>query len=293
MDLSQHFLACLPAGTPAPPPTAELEARLHDMIAAGRAAWPALVISDEDFVAYAAERIVAGADVPHAIAKLHASDLYLACGCTRGDEAALAAFERHFMVRLAAHLRRAEALSAFTDEVRQAVRVRLLVSEDGLVPRIASYRGQGPLAVWLRLTATRLAINLRKSDAREPDPDDGVDVERLRADDGDPELEFLKSHYREELRAAVEGALASLPTNDGNILRLHFFERLSAEAMGAMFGVSARTVHRWITDIRGRIVAETRRLLNERFSISQTQMDSLVGLVGSQLEISVRRILEK
>jgi RNA polymerase sigma-70 factor (ECF subfamily) len=228
-----------------------------------------------------------------ALAKLHASDLYLAWGCTRSDQAALAAFERSFMGRLAAHLRRAEALPAFTDEVRQAVRVRLLVSEDGLVPRIASYRGQGPLAVWLRLTATRLAINLRKAGAREPDSNDGIDVERLRSDDGDPELAFLKSHYREELRAAVEGALASLPVNDGNILRLHFFERLSADAMGAMFGVSARTVHRWITDIRTRIVAETRRLLSERFSISQTQMDSLVGLVGSQLEISIRRILEK
>jgi RNA polymerase sigma-70 factor (ECF subfamily) len=203
----------------------------------------------------------------------------------------LAAFERHYMARLASYLRQAEALPAFTDEVKQAVRVRLLVSEDGLVPRIASYRGQGSLAVWLRLAAVRLAVNLRKSGRREATNEE--DIGRLQSEGADPELEFFKSHYREELAKAVEGALKSLPVQDGNLLRLHFFERLSAETIGAMHSVSARTVHRWIAEIRERIIAETRRLLNERFQMSKAQFDSVVGLVSSQIEISVCRILGK
>src|SRR5262249_58975260 len=134
---------------------------------------------------------------------------------------------------LASYVEKAGARPAFTDEVKQAVRVRLLVSEGGLAPRIASYRGQGPLAVWLRLAAVRLAVNLRKAQGREAGAEDD-DIARLRTPETDPELEFFKAHYREELRNAVEASLLALPMRDANLLRLHFFERLTVEAIAAM-----------------------------------------------------------
>ena len=54
---------------------------------------------------------------------------------------------------------------------------------------------------------------------------------------------------------------------------------------------SPRTVQRWLTAIRERILDETRRLLHERFPLSEAQFESVVGLVRSQIELSVRRLL--
>jgi hypothetical protein len=75
------------------------------------------------------------------------------------------------MSRLPSYLGQADALPAFTEEVKQAVPVRLLVCEEGLVPRIASYWGRGSLAVWQRMAATRLEVTLSKSE-RPPPPAD-------------------------------------------------------------------------------------------------------------------------
>jgi RNA polymerase sigma-70 factor (ECF subfamily) len=289
VDLSESFRAYLSGGAGLPEDDTRLEPALARVVAEARAAWPAVKVDPAEFLAYLAPRLPAGEDVLAALARVQAADLFLACGCTRGDDAALAAFERHFIAPLASYLNRAEALAAFTDEVKQAVRVRLLVSDQGVLPRIATYRGQGPLTLWLRLAAARMAVNLRSNSRGELVGED--EIARLRSDSPDPEMEFFKAHYREELRNATESALRALPDRDGNLLRLHFFERLSAEAIGGMHGVSARTVQRWIAEIRERIVADTRRQLNQRWKMTEAQFESLLGLVGSQIEISVRRLL--
>jgi RNA polymerase sigma-70 factor, ECF subfamily len=289
LSLLPSFRASLPAGARLPADEARLEAQLSRLVGDARAAWPGVAVDPEEFAAYVAARLAAEEDVGASLDGLHAGDLFLACGCTRGDRGALQALESHFIAPLAGYLGRADALPAFSDEVKQAVRVRLLVAEAGMVPRIASYRGRGPLAVWLRLAATRMAMTLRQNAARDVDGDD--QIARLRCDGADPELAFFKAHYRDELRKATEGALRALPDRDGNLLRLHFFEQLSADTIGAMHGVSGRTVQRWIAEIRERIVQETRRLLNERWKISDAQFESMLGLVGSQIEISVRRLL--
>jgi hypothetical protein len=41
------------------------------------------------------------------------------------------------------------------DELRQTLRVRLLA---GPSPKIASYKGSGPLSGWVRVVATRIAL---------------------------------------------------------------------------------------------------------------------------------------
>jgi RNA polymerase sigma-70 factor (ECF subfamily) len=289
LSLLPSFRASLPAGARLPDDLARLEEQLTQVAKEARAAWPGVAVEPAAFASYLAARLPAEEDVSASLGGLHAGDLFLACGCTCGDRAALQAFESHFIAPLAGYLGRADALPAFSDEVKQAVRVRLLVAEAGVLPRIAGYRGRGPLAVWLRLAATRMAVNLRQNNAREVDADD--QIARLRCDGADPELAFFKAHYRDELRKATEGALQALPDRDGNLLRLHFFEQLSAETIGAIHGVSGRTVQRWIAEIRERIVEETRRLLNQRWKISDAQFESMLGLVGSQIEISVRRLL--
>jgi RNA polymerase sigma-70 factor (ECF subfamily) len=289
LSLLPAFRDSLPPGARLPADDACLEQQLARLVTEARAAWPAIAVEPAVFAAYVAARLLPDEEVSAALGGLHAGDLFLACGCASGNVAALQGFERHFIAALAGYLGRSDALPAFSDEVKQAVRVRLLVAEEGVLPRIASYRGRGPLAVWLRLAATRMAVNLRKAVAPDLAADD--QIARLRCDGADPELAFFKAHYRDELRKATEAALRTVSGRDGNLLRLHFFEQLSAETIGAMHGVSGRTVQRWIAEIRQRIIEETRRLLNERWRISEAQFESMLGLVGSQIEVSVRRLL--
>ena len=45
------------------------------------------------------------------------------------------------------------------EEVKQVLRVQLLVARDGKPPGIGGYKGKGPLRGWLRITATREAVD--------------------------------------------------------------------------------------------------------------------------------------
>ena len=51
------------------------------------------------------------------------------------------------------------------DDVKQELREKLLVAS-GALPRIADYLGEGPLTGWVRVSATRTALNLLRRDTR-------------------------------------------------------------------------------------------------------------------------------
>ncbi len=274
--------------------TPDLDVTLVRLLGTGRAAWPTISrsISDEAFLHHLAERLPPGGEAPAALAATHGGDLYLACGCTGGDPQALAAFEKHFMAEVSHYLARSDTLPAFTDEVKQMLRARLLVAEGGLLPRIAGYTGRGPLGGWLRTAAARSAIDLRRSQRG------GVvalehDVLTLQNEASDPELGFLKTHAAAELKAAFETTLARLSPREANVLRLHFLDGVTHEAVAALYRVSVRTVERWTAQLRQKLLDETRRRLAERLRLPASQLDELIGLVQSRLHVSIRRFLNK
>src|SRR3954453_17822153 len=143
VGLAEQFIA--QAGGSAIADTSELERALKDMLDKARAAWPALVVPDATFLAYLAARAGQMGDPVALLRTLHAADLYLACGCSQGDPRAVAAFEEHFVAQVEAHLDRLDALPTFSQELKQTLRERVLVAREGLLPRISSYNGRGPL----------------------------------------------------------------------------------------------------------------------------------------------------
>src|SRR5688572_9326294 len=91
----------------------------------------------------------------------HMSDLRLAWAAGRGQPAALRAFERLVAPDVEAAARR---VNAALDDVAQALRVRLLVAENGRT-RIDEYLGRGPLRGWVGVAALRVALNLVRGKA--------------------------------------------------------------------------------------------------------------------------------
>jgi RNA polymerase sigma-70 factor (ECF subfamily) len=58
-------------------------------------------------------------------------------------------------------------------------------------------------------------------------------------------------------------------------------------ARGLPAGVNRSTVVRWLADVREALFKETRRLLRERLRLNDSEFESLMGLVRSDLDLSI------
>ena len=74
-------------------------------------------------------------------------------------------------------------------------------------------------------------------------------------------------------------------------LRLSLIEGMSAEKIGKMYGMSRATAQRRIEDVREKIADGLRRTMGERLAMSGSGVGSVAGLVASQIDVSLSRIL--
>jgi RNA polymerase sigma-70 factor, ECF subfamily len=273
-------------------PVEELEPLLAGILARAIAAWPSVGIDPAHFVRAIAERLPA-AD-PAALAALQTDDLYLACGCVEGDPAALAAFEaRHGPVIE----RSIVAIGVSPDDradLGQIVRERLLVSPaTGEPPRIVKYLARGSLAAWVRVVATREALRVlpraQRSERHAAASDE--QLAGLTASDDDPEVGYLKRHYRDEFKQAFHVAVAALDARERLLLRQHALDGLSIDQLAALHGVHRATAARQVHSARDAVLAATRRELTRRLRLSPRALASVMRLIHSQLDLSLPRVL--
>lgn len=273
----------------------DVRALAAEWVAAGRAAWPALALDEARFAAEvmarlpgfatatAAERMAAGRAV-------HAADLWLTLACAAGDPAALRAFDQQYLAPLVGALGKLGLSADQRDEVAQELRERLLVADGGEPPRIAEFSGRAELRTWMRTAAVRAGIDLLRR-RREVPLDDEDELEALPILGDDPEVQYLKEHYRTELRAAVAEALEALPARDRLLLKYHHVDRLGVERLGALYQVHHATAARWLHAARERLAAEVQQRLGQRLGMSPSELRSVARLVESQLDLSLRRLL--
>ncbi len=69
----------------------------------------------------------------------------------------------------------------------------------------------------------------------------------------DPEMDYLKTRYAKEFRAAFASVLARLPEREREILRKYFLEGVKTDAIGALYKVDGSTARRWLGGTRERI----------------------------------------
>ena len=266
-----------------------LELQLRALLAAGRSAWPELTITPERFarhLAACAAEVGTTGDVRDWLSCAHADGLYLACACADGHTRALALFEERLLSHLPAWLGRYALPPSTMAEVRQQIRAKLFVAEAGATPRIADYSGEGPLGAWVRVVAQRTTLSLlrKKSDAP---LDDAHAEDAALAEAGDPELDVIRGRYRSEFAAAFKDALGAQSSEARNLLRLHFLDGLSIDKLAVVLQCHRATAARRIQAVRESVFDETRRLLQERLRIPPSDMDSLVRLLQSQLDLSI------
>jgi len=259
----------------------------QELLDAARAAWPELRIDPPQLVEFIAQRI-AGTELAAALASAPAADLVLAAACMAQEPTAHAAFE--------AVLSEVDAAGSSTrsppdlvDDVKQVIRVQLLVPRGDKPPGIGGYRGKGPLRGWVRITATRELIRHQRKAARERPSERPLD--EAIGDAGDPVLSQLKAEYRTEFAVALREAIAELDAETRTLLRQQIVDQLSIDEIGAAFGVHRATAARWLSRARAALVTETRNRLAKRLAMPVDQIDSVIRLVQSRLDASIVRHL--
>lgn len=260
----------------------DLEERLAALCRAGAQEWPRVDAS---------QLVAALAALPSEAAALDeeaAREVALALGCAAGDGEALARFEQLYLEPLPRVLGAMKLDRALLDDVAQETRRKLLVSEDGASPRIVGYAGRGSLAGLVKVTATRTAITLLRKTGRESPGDDAIlDATGER----DPELGFLKAHYRAAFREAFEDAIGSLGARERNLLRLHFLRKVTLDALATMYGVHRATIVRQLASVRDELERATKKGLRARLGVSAAELDSVMDLIKSRFDASVERLL--
>jgi RNA polymerase sigma-70 factor, ECF subfamily len=270
---------------------AELDTVLGEQIARAEERLPHRPVSRDTLIDRIGDALLAAEGTPDrgALAKLNTADLYLATALAEQDARAIAIAETELMPAVRQSVGRIDANAGFVDEVSQRVRERLLVGDGTTPAAITQYRGTGPLARWVRVVASRIALDLKRADKWHAD--DGEDALAQMPAPNDPELEVIWRTCADQYKAALAEAFASLSKRERNLLRQRYIDDLNIDALGRLYRVHPATTFRWLKQVEQRLATATRASLMTKLAISESQVHSMERLVASQLQLSLPRML--
>ncbi len=252
-------------------------------------AWPDVTLAFDRFVTHAGQVGFAPPAVPDERDEANAADLFLACACAAGDRAALRALEEQVLAKTRSSLKRLDSRPEFIDDVMQELRAKLLLPPE---PRILRYGGRGPLLAWVRVSASRIAIDLMRTTHEEvlPAP---REPDSLEAVDFGPEVQLLRAAYRESFQEAIAAALVSLSAKDRTLLRRHFVECMTLEEIAGPYGVHPATIARRLMSLREQIAGGVRDHLavRHRSEGGATALESMARAIRSEVHVSLARLL--
>jgi RNA polymerase sigma-70 factor (ECF subfamily) len=208
-------------------------------------------------------------------------DLALACACCNADAVALRVLDRDYIARAAPALAKFRAGDDFVAEVSQELRHRLLLPPS---PRLAKYTGTGPLLSWIRMVLIRVALDTKRGLRLRADAEiaaELVDIRQLPVD-------AIDAHrYRSAIDVALAEVFARLRPDERTLLRLHYLDGLSLEALGALNGVHRATVARWLANLRERLLQALESEMTVRHRLTKSEFWSVFRRVKSDLDAYV------
>jgi RNA polymerase sigma-70 factor (ECF subfamily) len=249
--------------------------------------WPLVKVDPDALGEFLAGRLAEG----NGVSELHLEDLALTWACLAGDAAAHSSFVKTMRPALRRVLHRA---GSDADELEAAVLARML-GDAGSPPTLGRYGGHGPLKHFVMVAAMRTLIDwqrARKAHAAIDDPWLELAIQ-VASDERGPRERSDWSQLRPHLSAALEGAVASLPLRQRNVLRLHYLEGVSADALGRMFGVHRATTTRWLADARAHVFAHVQRHLRAQLEVGASTLEAINHDLAEGIELSLPGFLAR
>lgn len=265
---------------------AQAEAALVALHAEAASAWPGVTVTATELVEELGRKLATDGDEPPPLTGAAVGELYLAIACVRGDNAAIAAFDRDFLGVVPQALASMKLPAATVEDVRSAVRDKLLLADGDRRPRILHYAGRGRLRGLVQVTATRIAIDRIRLEEREAEL-----PARDFAAPTDVALSLIKAQYRDAFRDGFARAVETASRRDRNLLRLHFLGGVTLEQLAQMYGVHRATVVRWLAAAREAVFGATREHVAKHLGAPDHELDEMFDLVKSRVELSVERLL--
>ncbi len=250
----------------------------------------ASALTATEFIARLAQVVPDTSDTLEArLRSIHLGPLYLTTACAKGDEGAIAHCDKNYFPSLSVHLTRFRSVLPL-DEALQTLRCRLFVPNGGCPGKISGYTGRGKLESWLRVVAIRTTISTLRPKA--PNTWDDSKLETLPDTNAQDEVKHIAlKRHREELQECFDQACRELSVRERTILRLQYLDGLTIDDLSAMYGVHRSTVARWIVHIREKLQDTTKALLGDALEANEQEIESMMRLLQSQLDISIRRVL--
>ncbi|MGE0550764.1 MAG: sigma-70 family RNA polymerase sigma factor [Kofleriaceae bacterium] len=267
---------------------AAIAAKIDELYLAAQQAWPGVALEPTTFAVGLAQHAATEGPAIAAITAVRATDLYLALACVAGIPEAVAAF-RVFDADIHAALRRMRFDDATIADLGQELRERLLIGTSQTSAKLGSYAGRGSLKSWIRSAATRHGLN--HLDGRREAAPLTEHVLASVGSTGDPGLDLMKQTYRESFREAVQGALRDLPARDRTLLAQYFVDELTVDELGAIHGTHRATAARWVARAKDAVFQATAARLRATLRVDQHELDSILRLIDSQLELSMGALL--
>jgi len=279
-----HPLATAYAAARGEVPSADVEELLGAGLEAARREHPGVTLSADAFA-----RHVASIVSPDRLGVARLSDLFLVAACLEGEPAAIAAFERVAQPILRGAVGRIAREGASTDELVQALRVKLLVGEPGKKAALAQYEGRGALEGWVRILVTRFALNERRTSLRRrEDSDEALGL--TASADADPELRHLRARHAGPFKAAFETAVTELTPDARNVLRFHYLDRLNIDQIGLASGVHRVTAYRHLEKAKRDLIDRTRAHLRAELGVDEAELESVMRALDGEIELSLSRL---
>lgn len=206
---------------------------------------------------------------------MESDELAWAAACVSGDPAALARLDAGPLHEAATHLTSLGFAAAAIDEALQRARHKLVVEG-----ALRTYRGRGPLAIFVRTSVVRLAIDEHRQVR------DHVELSDIVAAPlPDPELEYMRKLYGDHLAAAVKDAWHRLAPHERFILSLRIYESTSIDDLARIYQIHRASAARRAAAARASLVTHTRTCLRERLGVGDTTLDSILRIVTSSVQL--------
>lgn len=267
-----------------------LRAATSDVLSAIRAELPQLAAPEPPFFAHLGRHVEeVAAPLDEAVGNVRAADLYLAFMCSSGDTSALRTFGERYDADVSRALRRVRKNESDVEDLAQELTRRMLVPP---APKIAEYSGRGDLRAWVRIVATRFALDFVRVKGHSAERATDAEAFGSLAATGDPpDVAFFRRRYRAEVTEAIALAAQSLTPEERNALREHYARGLTVDQIAATHGIHRATAARRVAQARETLARAVRRILDERHGLRGAELASVMGLVRSQLHVSMDRVL--
>ena len=266
-----------------------LEATLGRLRDDARAAYPDLALDPARFAAELGRRLGALAS-PVQLASVRAAHVHLAVACAAGDPVAVRRCEDELFDEVDHAAARVRARPDQADDVRGRLRQLLFTSEPGRQAGLAAFSGRSDLRSYIKVIATRELVKRVAQDRRVVPLADDV-AEALAAVADGPELAVLRERYRDDVRLAIRAAITALPDAARALLRYSVVDGWSVDRIGALYGVHRATAARRVAAARDELATAIRGALAARLSITVDEVDSIIRLVQSRIDLSLERLL--